>query len=41
MQDYTESEKSIAFIGIKNEPNEAKEFYHTNVLISLVKECTK
>jgi hypothetical protein len=46
MQDYTESEKvdrekSIAFIGIKNEPNEVKEFYHTNILISLVKECTK
>jgi L-asparagine transporter-like permease len=46
MQDYTESEKiekesNIAFITSKNTQPEAKEFYHTNILISLLKECTK
>jgi L-asparagine transporter-like permease len=46
MQDYTESERiekesNIAFITAKNTQPEAKEFYHTNILISLLKECTK
>jgi hypothetical protein len=46
MQDYTESERiekesNIAFISTKNIQAEAKEFYHTNILISLLKECTR
>jgi hypothetical protein len=46
MQDYTDSERiekesNIAFIAAKNTQSEAKEFHHTNILISLLKECTK
>jgi hypothetical protein len=43
MQDYTESEKesNIAFIAAKSIQSDAKEFYHANILISLLKECTK
>jgi hypothetical protein len=46
MQDYTDSERiekenNIAFIAAKNTQSEIKEFHHTNILISLLKECTK
>lgn len=41
MQDYTEAEKNIAFIGVKNERNESKELHNANAFISLLKDCTK
>jgi hypothetical protein len=41
MQDYTEAEKNITFIGVKNEHNESNELQNANAFISLLKDCTK
>ena len=41
MQDYTEAEKNVTFIGVKNERNESSELHNANAFIFLLKDCTK